>query len=270
MNALAWHWSVLNWAALDPVLLLLPLLAGVLVLMTHVPLGRRVLARGIIFLDLAVAQLAVLGVIIAHTLGWETQGWQTQLAAASAALMGAAVLAWCERRWPEIQEALIGSTFVVAASVAVLLLSSDPHGGEHLSELLSGQILWVTSAQIMQIALLSAVLLGIWGILRERLGQLGFYLIFALAITTSVQLVGVYLVFASLILPALAVRRGCNVRAPLWGVVLGAVAYAVGLLVSALGDFPSGPCIVVALALMALLAGNMWVIGKPRAVVRRA
>lgn len=204
---------MLNWTALDPALLVPPLLAGILVLATHVPLGQRVLARGIIFLDLAVAQLAVLGVIVAHTLGWETQGWQTQLAAAGAALIGAALLAGCERRWPEIQEALIGSTFVVAASLAVLLLSRDPQGGEHLSELLTGQILWVSAPQIYYLAGLYAVLLAIWGTLRERVGRMGFYLIFALAITASVQLVGVYLVFASLILPALATRRLIGRRA---------------------------------------------------------
>ena len=256
----------LNWNALDPALLAPPLLAGMLVLMTHVPLGRRVLARGIIFLDLAVAQLAVLGVIVAHTLGWETQGWQTQLAATSAALIGAALLAGCERRWPDIQEALIGSTFVVAASLAVLMLSNDPRGGEHLSELLTGQILWVSTAQIIYLALLYAVLLALWGLLRDRLGRLGFYLIFALAITASVQLVGVYLVFASLILPALAIRRMHGLRAPLFGIALGSIAYAAGLLVSALADLPGGPSIVVALALIALLTGNMLVLAgrKPR------
>ena len=250
---------MLNWTALDPALLLPPLLAGILVLTTHVPLGQRVLARGIIFLDLAVAQLAVLGVIVAHTLGWETQGWQTQLAAAGAALIGAALLAGCERRWPEIQEALIGSTFVVAASLAVLLLSSDPQGGEHLSELLTGQILWVSAPQIYYLAGLYAVLLAIWGTLRERVGRMGFYLIFALAITASVQLVGVYLVFASLILPALATRRLIGRRALLWGVGLGSIAYAVGLALSALTDLPGSPSIVLALAVMALLAGNMRV-----------
>src|SRR3569832_1089678 len=133
----------MNWAALDPGLLGWPVVAGLLVLATHVPLGRRVLARGIIFLDLANAQLAVLGVNAAHTLGWETQGWQTQLAATAAALAGAAFLAWCDARWPDIQEALIGSSFAVAASLAVLLLSVDPHGGEHLYVLLVGLFLWV-------------------------------------------------------------------------------------------------------------------------------
>ncbi|MDP1712061.1 MAG: hypothetical protein Q8K86_06355, partial [Candidatus Nanopelagicaceae bacterium] len=104
----------MNLAALDPGLLGWPLLTGLLVLATHVPLGRRVLARGIIFLDLAIAQIAVLGVIAAHALDLAPEGWPTQLAAAAAALTGAALLAWCERRWPDIQEALIGSAFVVA------------------------------------------------------------------------------------------------------------------------------------------------------------
>jgi zinc/manganese transport system permease protein len=247
----------MNWAALDLQLLKWLFVAGLLVLATHVPLGRRVLARGIIFLDLAIAQIAVLGVIAAHTLGWETQGWQTQLAAASAALAGAAFLAWCEARWPDIQEALIGSSFVVAASLAVLLLSGDPHGGEHLSELLTGQILWVDASRLVQIAAIYAVLLGFWWLRGERLGRTGFYLIFALAITASVQLVGVYLVFASLILPALAVRNRLPRAGLLAGWVLGAAAYAAGLAASALFDWPAGPAIVIALAGFALAAGNV-------------
>ncbi|MHB1083280.1 MAG: metal ABC transporter permease [Thiobacillus sp.] len=246
----------MNWAALDLRLLGWPFIAGLLVLATHVPLGRRVLARGIIFLDLAIAQIAVLGVIAAHTLGWETQGWQTQLAAAGAALAGAAFLAWCEARWPDILEALIGSAFVVAASLAVLLLSGDPHGGEHLSELLTGQILWVGTSQLVQIAGVYALLLGFWLLRGERLGRLGFYLIFALAITASVQLVGVYLVFASLILPALAVRKGSARAGLLIGWALGALAYAAGLALSALFDWPTGPAIVIALALVSMLTGN--------------
>ena len=249
--------DVINFAALDPTLLLLPLVAGLLVLATHVPLGQRVLARGIIFLDLAVAQIAVLGVIAAHTLGWDTQGWQTQLAAAIAAVGGAALLARCEQRWPDIQEALIGSAYIVAASLAVLLLAGNPHGGEELSELLTGQILWVDTSQIVQIAVLYAALIAFWWMMRARLGPLGFYLIFALAITASVQLVGVYLVFASLILPALAVRRQPPARGLWQGLMLGAAAYATGLGASALFDWPAGPVIVLALALIALLAGNM-------------
>ena len=233
-------------------LLLWPFIVGLLVLSTHVPLGRRVLARGIIFLDLAVAQLAVLGVVAAHAFDLAADGWPTQLAAATAALAGAALLAGCERRWPDIQEALIGSTFVVAASLAVLLLAGDPHGGEHLAELLTGQILWATPAQAIQIAALYGILLAWMAWRGERLGGLGFYLAFALAITASVQLVGVYLVFASLILPALAGRNLPSRLALLAGWALGGLAYAAGLAASALFDWPAGPAIVLALAAFTL------------------
>lgn len=253
------NWHALDWGILGPALA-----AGLLVLATHVPLGRRVLARGIIFLDLAIAQIAVLGVIAAHASELAADGWATQLAAAAAALTGAALLAWCERRWPEIQEALIGSAFVVAASAGVLLLAGDPHGGEHLSTLLTGQILWVGSAQIVQIALLYAALLGFWWLRGSRFGALGFYLVFALAITASVQLVGVYLVFASLILPALAVRGLRSRSGLIAGWTLGALAYAGGLVASALYDLPTGPAIVIALALTALLGG--FVLSTRRAV----
>ncbi|HET9462522.1 MAG TPA: metal ABC transporter permease [Thiobacillus sp.] len=245
----------MNAAPLD--LLAWPFIVGVLVLSTHVPLGRRVLARGIIFLDLAVAQLAVLGVVAAHALDLAADGWPTQLAAAAAALVGAALLAGCERRWPQIQEALIGSTFVVAASLAVLLLAGDPNGGEHLAELLTGQILWATSEHATRIAVLYGALLALMAWRGERLGGLGFYLVFALAITASVQLVGVYLVFASLILPALAVR-GLPVRPGLLaGWTVGTLAFAAGLTASALFDWPAGPAIVIALAVFALLAGKL-------------
>lgn len=247
----------MNGAALDPGLLLWPFIVGLLVLATHVPLGRRVLARGIIFLDLAVAQLAVLGVVAAHALELAADGWPTQLAAAAAALAGAAFLAGCERRWPEIQEALIGSTFVVAASLAVLLLANDPHGGEHLAELLTGQILWATPGQAIQIAALYGSLLAFMAWRGDRLGGLGFYLVFALAITASVQLVGVYLVFASLILPALAVRGLSPSFGLLAGWAVGALAYAAGLSTSALADWPAGPAIVIALAATALLGGRL-------------
>ena len=244
----------MNLATLD--LLLWPFIVGLLVLSTHVPLGRRVLARGIIFLDLAVAQLAVLGVVAAHALDLAADGCPTQLAAATAALIGAAALAACERRWPQIQEALIGSTFVVAASAAVLLLAGDPRGGEHLAELLTGQILWATPEQAIRIAALYGALLALMAWRGERLGGLGFYLVFALAITASVQLVGVYLVFASLILPALAARNLPTRSGLLAGWALGALGYAAGLAASAWLDWPAGPAIVVALAGVALLGGG--------------
>jgi len=139
----------------------------------------------------------------------------------------------------------------------VLLLAGDPHGGEHLAELLTGQILWTTPEQAIRIAVLYGALLAFMGWRGERLGGLGFYLVFALAITASVQLVGVYLVFASLILPALAVRGQTLRRGLLTGWAIGALAYMAGLTASALFDWPAGPAIVIALAATALVAGRM-------------
>ena len=180
--------------------------AGLLVLATHVPLGMQVLKRGIVFIDLAIAQIAGLGVIAADLLGWEPQGWAVQIAAVGAALLGGLLLTWTDKRWPEVQEATIGVLFALAASGGILLLADNPHGGEHLKDLLVGQILWVSYGQLVPVAVLTALLLGLWFGLRERLGRLGFYILFAFAVTASVQLVGVYLVFASLIVPALACR----------------------------------------------------------------
>lgn len=244
----------MNTAALDPAILLPALLAGLLVLATHVPLGAQVLARGIVFIDLAIAQIAGIGVIAAETAGLEAEGWTLQCAAAGAALLGAWLLTWTERRWPDVQEALIGVLFVLAACVGILLLAGNPHGGEHLKDLLVGQILWVSPAQLLATAVLTALVLLAWRTLASRLGRFGFYALFALAVTASVQLVGVYLVFSSLIIPALATRRLNGRTRLIAAYLLGALAYAGGLALSALADLPSGAVIVLSMAGLGLLA----------------
>jgi zinc/manganese transport system permease protein len=240
----------MNLDALDIGILGPAFLAGLLVLATHVPLGMQVLKRGIVFIDLAIAQIAGLGVIAADMLGWEPQGWAVQIAAVSAALLGGLLLTWTDKHWPEVQEATIGVLFALAASGGILLLADNPHGGEHLKDLLVGQILWVSYAQLVPVAVLTVVLLGLWFGLRERLGRLGFYVLFAFAVTASVQLVGVYLVFTSLIVPALACRNLAASRQLPVGYALGASGYAVGLTVSALFDLPSGAVIVWAIAVL--------------------
>jgi zinc/manganese transport system permease protein len=222
------------------------LLAGLLVTATHVPLGMQVLKRGIVFIDLAVAQIAGLGVIVADRLGFEPQGAAVQVAALGAALGGAMLLNWTDKRWPEVQEAVIGVTFIVAANLAILLLATNPHGAENLKDLLVGQILWADPGRLVLVALLYAAVLALWFGLGERLGRGGFYLLFACAVTASVQLVGVYLVFTTLIVPALA-TRGLARRRLLAGYALGAVAYATGLGVSLVTDLPPGPLIVCAM-----------------------
>jgi len=247
----------MNLSALDPDILLPPLVAGLAVLATHVPLGQQVLRRGIVFIDLAIAQIAGLGVIAAHALGWEAEGWRVQAAALAAALTGAALFHLTERRWPQRQEALIGSAFVLAAALGILLLASDPHAGEQLKDLLVGQILWVNYRDILPIGLVSLVALALWPLLRVGERPLAFYLVFAVMVTASVQLVGVYLVFASLIFPALAVQGR---RAPgglALGYALGGIGYLLGLAVSAMLDLPSGSVIVLALALTALVTAKL-------------
>jgi zinc/manganese transport system permease protein len=231
-------------------------LAGLLVLATHVPLGQQVLNRGIVFIDLAIAQVAGLGVTAASAFGFEPEGWRVQAAAVGAALLGALLLTWTEKIWSEVQEALIGVLFVVAACIELLLLANNPHGGEHLKDLLVGQILWVSPEKLIPVAILYAAALAVWFTLRSKLGQIGFYVLFALVVTQSVQLVGIYLVFASLIVPALAAKRFAEPLRLGMGYGVGLVGYVLGLVASSLFDLPTGAVIVVALlAVFVVVAG---------------
>ncbi|MES1983144.1 MAG: metal ABC transporter permease [Pseudomonadota bacterium] len=232
--------------------ILLPaFLAGLLVLSTHIPFGMKVLERGVIFADLAVAQIAGMGVMIAALLDLTEQPLLVQLVAGASALCGAALLAWIETRLPEVKEACIGLTFVLAACASILLMNRDVHAGEHLKDLLVGQILWVSTSQLIATALLSVVLLALsrWGRLKSNLG---FYTLFALAITASVQLAGVYLVFASLIIPALATHHIARNRMP-YAYLVGISGYAGGLLLSAWFDLPSGAAVVWAMAVTGIV-----------------
>lgn len=239
-------------AGVEASILLPAFAAGLLVTATHVPLGMQVLARGIVFIDLAIAQIAGCGVLLADQLGFEPAGAAVQVAALSAALAGALLLTWTERVWPEVQEAVIGVTFVLAATGSVLLLASNVHGSEHLRDLLVGQILWVQPARLLWVAAAYGLILILWFAARERLGQIGFYALFAVAVTLSVQLVGLYLVFATLIVPPLATRRMARRRLPAaW--LLSITAYATGLMLSTALDLPTGPVIVWVLVALALV-----------------
>ncbi len=243
----------MNFDAASLGLLVPAMIAGLLVTATHVPLGMQVIGRGIVFIDLAIAQIAGLGVILADALGWEPQGVAMQVAALSAALSAALFLTWTERRWPEVQEAIIGVTFVLASSAAILLLAGNPHGGEHLKDLLVGQILWVNPARLPLDALVYGIIIAVWFGLGERIGRVGFYVLFACAVTVSVQLVGLYLVFATLVIPALATFYRQHHRLPR-AYAIGAFGYVAGLAASVVADLPSGPMIVCAMALTGALA----------------
>jgi zinc/manganese transport system permease protein len=222
-----------------------------LVTATHVPLGMQVLERGIVFIDLAIAQVAGVGVIYADYLGWEPTGAAVQVAALSAALACALLLTWTERRWPQVQEAMIGVVFVVASSAAILILAKNPHGSENLKDLLSGQILWVNPARLPFDALAYGAILALWFGMRERLGRVGFYGLFACAVTISVQLVGLFLVFTTLVVPALATYYSRANRL-FKAYAIGACGYALGLLLSVMADLPSGATIVCTISALAL------------------
>ncbi|MGE0032064.1 MAG: metal ABC transporter permease [Steroidobacteraceae bacterium] len=229
------------------------LVAGILVAISHVPLGQQVLARGIVFIDLAIAQVAGLGVIAASSFGLPIEGWGAQAAAGAAALAGALLLTWTERKRPEIQEALIGILFILASTAQILVLANDPHGGENLKDLLAGQILWVSNEQLIRTAVLTVLFAAVWFLWRERIGRVGFYVLFAVVVTASVQLVGVYLVFTTLIVPAVATYRYTANRQLMFGYALAIGSYLVGLAASVVTDLPSSAVIVWVMAVLGLL-----------------
>jgi zinc/manganese transport system permease protein len=237
--------------------ILLPaLLAGLLVCATHIPLGIVVLKRGIVFIDIAIAQIAGVGVVAADFAGWSEAGYLVQASALGAALTGALFLTWTERRWPAIQEGIIGTVFVLAATAQVLLLAGNPHGGEYLKDMLVGQILWVGYGQLAIIAPLTALVCAVWfGFGAERLGRLGFYLLFGLSVTASVQIVGIYLVFSTLIIPALASRNASRRLAAAYGV--GALGYLAGIVASTLTDLPTGALIVWTMAIIGIAVASL-------------
>ena len=165
-----------------------------------------------------------------HT--FEAEGLAVQVSALLAALGYALLLTWPERIFADVQEAVIGVVFLLGATGSVLLLATYVHGGEHLRDLLVGQILWMQPARLAWIALVYAATLALWFGPGTRLPRASFYVLFAIAVTLSVQLVGRYLVLATLIVPPLATRRMTRRRL--------AAAWALGVAGYAVADLPSG------------------------------
>jgi zinc/manganese transport system permease protein len=252
--------------------ILLPaLLAGFVVLSTHVPLGREVLRRGIIFLDLAVAQMAALGLVLADSLGVHSADHEygdllAQMVALVSAMGGAGIIYCFRGASARVQEAIIGVIFMLASTGSILLLAANPHGGEHLKEILVGQILWAEYRDLMMIGLVYIVIMTVWCRVGNNVSSYVFYPVFAVAVTLSTQLVGVYLVFASLIIPALA---SVNARSPIRAAyAMGAVGYVFGLLGSAWLDLPSGALIAWTLAVVG--GGYYLVFGRSALAANRA
>ena len=202
------------------------------------------------FIDLATAQVVGL-VVILLDLWLEEPAWLLRQGAAFGAGIAIALFfRWIERKSPDEQEAVIGSSFIVAASAALLALANDPHGGEALRHVLSGQILFASWSDIAAFLPIYGVFALLWLLAPGLRAGAGFFVLFALVVTASMQLVGVYVVFASLILPALAARAGggyIHWRA----FASGGAAVIAAIFISAAADLPAGPVLVVCFAVSA-------------------
>ena len=206
------------------------------------PLGAQVLARGVVFIDLAVAQAAAAAALWAGALMDHPDWFTTQLLAAFGALACAALVAFLSRTWPAQREALIGLLYVLGASAALLGARQDAHGRERMTELLAADVLW---AQGPQVAVLGACALAV-GLLGARLQRdRVFFPVFAVVASLAVPVLGLFLVFATLIAPALWQRAGA---APRWARLGAVAASGLGLATSWALDAPSGACIALALS----------------------
>ena len=222
-----------------------------MIVLTHVPLGIEVLKRGIIFIDLAIAQVAGLGLIATNFFFIEPHPLLPQLVALTCAILAGLFFHKVEIKIPKQQEAIIGVTFILAASIAILLLANHPSGGEEIRHLLSGQILFVTWLDVATHTPIYILILAVWFFKKKYRNNIGFYLLFALAVTSSVQLVGIYVVFASLILPALAVINISNPYKLGW--LCGIISVIAGIFLAILFDAPAGPVIVTSYDLTTII-----------------
>lgn len=236
--------------------------AGLMIALTHTPLGIAVLRRGIIFIDLAIAQIAGLGALAAGLWWDQPEWWMVQGAALSSAFSAALFFHMIERFLPRQQEAIIGCGFVLAASLAILLLAGHPNGGEEIQHLLSGQLLFVSWSQVALHAPIYAAILALWFLRPQTRQGVWFYLLFSTAITSSVQLTGVFVVFASLIAPALGAVRYAGSHSGLsaaYGVAFIGLLSGFGVAISA--DLPLGPVLVCSFMISAVLC-SLWPIRR--------
>ena len=256
-----------------------PFLACLILTGIHVYLGIHVLARKVIFVDLALAQVAALGSVWGCLLGWDlaTDPWQVKAFSLAFTFLGAAVFSLTRPRGERVpHEALIGITYAVALGATILASSHLAHGAEEVSELLAGSILWVGPGTILATtALYAAIGAFHWAFRRQffrislhpaeaeasglsvRAWDFLFYVSFGFVVTSSVSIAGVLLVFSFLVIPAvIAVLFVDGVRPRLVvGWIVGAVVSALGCALSYFRDLPSGPTIVACFGAALVLAG---------------
>jgi len=257
----------------------------------HAYLGVHVLAREVVFVDIAMAQIAALGATTAFLLGYDTETWQSYAYALVATIVGAVVLALSRSRRRHVsQEAVIGVVYAVSSAAAVLVSDRAAHGAEQVRGMLVGNLLAVGPLEVARVAGLYA-LVGLLHWLcrrpfflissdpdkaydegwRVRLWDFVFYASFGVVVASSVRVAGVLLVFSYLIVPALAgVTLGGSVLARLLiGWSFGTLVSVLGMVASAALDLPTGATIVCAFGLILLVFGlgfRYGLIARPRAL----
>ncbi len=264
-------------------LLFWPLAAAVVLTGIHVYLGLHVVTRGVIFVDLALAQVAAVGMAIGVLIGLQHESVLIYLVSALFAVFGAGLFALTrDVRKRFNQEAIIGIVYVISAAMMIILLSRLPEGGEHLNHLLVGSILFVSPAAIVK----TAALYGLIGLFHYKyhnafmsisgfpgydipdtinplFWDFMFYVSFGLVVTSSVQIAGILLVFSYLIIPAVAALllvQGIRQRL-IFGWIFGIAGSLLGLFLSVALDLPTGASIVAAfgvLLVLVTLVRNLW------------
>lgn len=255
-------------------LILLPAFTvSALMIVTHAYFGLHVLKRGIIFVDLALAQVAALGLSVAFLLGHEPHGTDAQAYAFGATLVAALGFAKL-RQIPgkTAREVTIGCVYVIATALSIVILSRSSQGMTELKSLFNGNILWATWYEIASMGIVYAALALLHFAFRKRFLALSFtpddadkpsfmweflfFASFAIVITMAVNVAGILLVFAFLIIPAFSASliTGTFVRRLALGWLLGMAGTAVGLWVSFVGDLPTGATVVSVLGALPIVA----------------
>jgi zinc/manganese transport system permease protein len=266
--------------------LLLPFLAGLVLTGIHAYLGVHVVERGVIFVDLSLAQIAALGTTVAFLAGYDLHSGVSYFWSLGFTIVGAAIFALTrvhhETRIP--QEAIIGIVYAVSAAAAILVMSKAPQETEHLKDMLVGNILAVNWYTVIKTAILYALVglfhfifrrkflaisLGTESINNVKLWDFLFYTSFGFVMTSSVAIAGVLLVFSYLIVPsvtAMLFSRSIGKRLAI-GWTMGALVTAAGILLSFRLDLPTGATIVCTFGLALLLMAAVWALTRRRNLV---
>jgi zinc/manganese transport system permease protein len=267
--------------------LYLPFLAGLILTGIHAYLGVQVVERGVIFVDLSLAQIAALGTTIAVLRGHDVHGTTAYFWSLGFTIIGAAIFAFTrvhrETRIP--QEAIIGIVYAVSAAAAILAMSKATGETEHLKDMLVGNILSVSSGTVIKTAVLYslvglfhyifrrqflAISLGVHDGDAEKVSHLKlwdflFYTSFGFVVTSSVAIAGVLLVFSYLIVPSVAAMlfsKSIGVRLAI-GWTMGAIVSAIGVLLSFKLDLPTGATIVCTFGITLALLALVWALWRP-------